>query len=131
KGNLMNFGKNNKYYFLTNLNTIGYDATGDIENLIRPFRINEPASIGDDQSVQSLLDLSPNQLNFEQSRTNLNNAELVSLNAIFNPTDKLKIKTLGFFNGDETDFFRNRVDVVAVNGTNFTNTEDFGLRNKK
>lgn len=131
KGNLMNFGKNNKYYFLTNLNTIGYDATGDIENLIRPFRINEPASIGDDQSVQPLLDLSPNQLNFKQSRTGFNNAELVSLNAIFNPTDKLKIKTLGFFNGDETDFFRNRVDVVAVNGTNFTNTEDFGLRNKK
>lgn len=131
KGNLMNFGKNNKYYFLTNLNTIGYDATGDIENLIRPFRINEPASIGDDQSVQPLLDLSPNQLNFKQGRTNLNNAELVSLNAIFNPTDKLKIKTLGFFNGDETDFFRNRVDVVAVNGTNFTNTEDFGLSNKK
>src|SRR5690606_14564659 len=131
KGNLMNFGTKNKYYFLTNLNTIGYDATGDIESLIRPFRINEPASIGDDQSVQPLLDLSPNQLNFKQSRTNLNNAELVSLNAIFNPTDKLKIKTLGFFNGDETDFFRNRVDVVAVNGTNFTNTEDFGLRNKK
>ena len=31
KGNLMNFGKKNKYYFLTNLNTIGADATGEIE----------------------------------------------------------------------------------------------------
>lgn len=131
KGNLMNFGKKNKYYFLTNINSIGYDATGDIENLIRPFRMNEPASIGDNQSVNSLLNLSPNNLNFKQSRTNFNNAELVSLNAIFNPTEKLKIKTLGFFNWDETDFFRNSVDVVDVNGTNFTNTEDYELGNKK
>lgn len=131
KGNLMNFGKKNKYYFLTNLNSIGYNATGDIENLIRPFRINEPASIGDNQSVSSLLNLSPNTLNFKQERTNFNNAELVSLNAIFNPTEKLKIKTLGFFNWDETDFFRNSTDIVAINGTNFTNTEGYQLQNNK
>ena len=131
KGNLINFGRKNKYYFFTNLNKIGYDATGDIENLIHPFRINEPASIGDNQSVNSIFSLSPNQLSFKKSRTNFNNAELVSLNAIFNPTEKLKIKTLGFFNWDETDFFRNSIDVVDVNGTNFTNTEDYELRNKK
>ena len=131
KGNLMNFGKKNKYYFLTNLNSIAYDATGDIEHLIRPFRINEPASIGDNQSVNSLLNLSPNNLNFKLSRTNFNNTELVSLNAIFNPTERLKIKTLGFFNWDETDFFRNSTDIVDVNGTNFTNTEDYQLQNNK
>jgi hypothetical protein len=131
KGNLMNFGKKNKYYFLTNLNSIGYNATGDIENLIRPFRINEPASIGDNQSVNSLLNLSPNSLNFKESRTNFNNAELMTLNAIFNPTGKLKIKTLGFFNWDETDFFRNSTEVVGVNGTNFTNTEDYQIQNNK
>ncbi|WP_202946860.1 hypothetical protein [Nitritalea halalkaliphila] len=131
KSNLMNFGKINKYYFLTNLNSIGFNATGDIENLIRPFRMNEPASIGDNQSVNSLLNFSPNQLNFKQSRINFNNAELFSLNAIFNPTEKLKVKTLGFFNWDETDFFRNSIDVVAVSGTNFTNTEDYQLQNKK
>lgn len=131
KTNLMNFGKKNKYYFLTNLNNIGYDATGDIENLIRPFRFNEPASIGDNQSVNSILSLSPNSLNFKKSRTNFNNAELLSLNAVFNPTEKLKIKTLGFFNWDETDFFRNSTNVVDVNGTNFTNTENYKLRNTK
>ena len=129
--NLMNFGKKNKFYFLTSLNNIGYNATGDIENLIRPFRFDEPASIGDNQSVTPLLSLSPNQLDFKQSRTHFNNAELVSLNAIFNPTEKLKIKTLGFFNWDETDFFRNSVNGVNVNGTTFTNTENYELRNKK
>ncbi len=131
KGNFANFGKKNKYYFLTNLNSIGYNSTGDIENLIRPFRINEPASIGDNQNVNSLLNLSPNQLNFKQSRTNFNNAELVSLNAVFNPTQKLKIKTLGFFNWDENDFFRNSVQNFNINGIKFTNTDDFVLRKKK
>lgn len=39
RSNLMNFGKKNKYYFLTNLNNTGNDATGDISNLIRPYRL--------------------------------------------------------------------------------------------
>ena len=131
KGNLMNFGKKNKYYFLTNLNSIGYNATGDIENIIRPFRMNEPGSIGDNQSVNTLLKLSSNNLNFKESRTNFNNAELVSVNTIFNPTEKIKIKTLGFFNWDEIDFFRNSTDFVDVDGTNFMNIEDYQLQNSK
>ncbi len=130
KGNLMNFGKKNKYYFFTNLNNIGYDAVGDIENLVRPFRINELASTGDNQRVNTILNLLADNLNFRESKTNFNNAELVSLNAIFNPTEKLKIKTLGFFNWDETDFFRNNIDITDVNGTNFTNTQKLELRNK-
>lgn len=131
KGNLMNFGKKNKYYFLTNLNSIGYNATGDINHLIRPFRFNEPSSIGDNQQVNNLLHIYSSIPNFKRSRTNFNNAELVSLNAIFNPTKKLKIKTLGFFNWDEQDFFRNNLDLVNVNGTTFTNTEDYQLQKKK
>ena len=128
---LMNFGKKNKYILLSNFNTIGYNATGDINHLIRPFRFGEPANVGDNQRVNSLLNLSSSVPNFKRSRTNFNNAELVSLNAIFNPTEKLKIKILGFFNRDETDFFRNAIDVVNVNGTNFTNTEDYLLQNNK
>jgi len=131
KSYLMNFGKKNKYILLSNFNNVGYDATGDINHLIRPFRYGEPASIGDNQSAYPLLNLSSFTPNFKASRTNFNNAELVSLNAIFNPTEKLKIKTLGFFNWDENDFFRNSIQTFTTNGTNFTNTEDFTLRNKK
>ena len=130
-GNLMNFGKKNKFYFLTNLNNIGNDVTGNIDNLVRPFNVNQPANIGDNQQVLSLINLSETSLNFKKSRTNFNNAELVSLNAIFNPTKKLKIKTLGFFNWDEQDFFRNSIDNVTANGISFTNTEDYKLQNKK
>jgi hypothetical protein len=128
---LMNFGKKNKYIFLSNFNSVGYDATGDINHLIRPSRFNEPTSIGDNQQLNNALNLSSFVTNFKRSRTNFNNSELVSLNAIFNPTKKIKIKTLGFFNSDETDFFRNSIDIVNVNETSFINTKDYQLRNKK
>ncbi|RCS28028.1 TonB-dependent receptor [Polaribacter sp. WD7] len=127
----MNFGKKNKYILLANFNNLGYDATGDINHLIRPFRFGEPASIGDNQQMQSLLSLRFGQGNFKKSRTNFNNAELISLNAIFNPTKKLKIKTLGFFNWDENDFFQNTSETFTANNTNFTNTEDYTVRNTK
>ncbi len=130
KGNLMNFGKKNKYYFLTNLNNTGYDAIGDVQNLLRPFRPNEPGVIGDNASVTNLIGLNAGISNFKRERSNFNNAELLSLNAIFNPTEKLKIKTLAFLNTDETNFFRNATETVNVNTINFTNTEDFRLRNK-
>lgn len=131
KTNMMNFGKKNKYILLTNFNNIGYNATGDINHLIKSLATEDNASIGDNQSVNSILNLSPDRLNFKESRTNFNNAELVSLNAIFNPTEKLKIKVLGFFNNDETKFFSNATNVVEVNNTNFTNTEDYQLQNNK
>ncbi len=131
KANLMNFGKKNKYYFLTNLNNVGYDATGDINHLIRSFRFGQPASIGDNQSANTLLNLSSVTPNFKASRTNFNNTELASLNAIFTVSKKIKLKTLGFFNWDENDFFRNSTQIFTSNATDFTNTEDFNLRNKK
>lgn len=129
--NLMNFGKKNKYYFLTNFNNVGYNATGDINHLIRPFHYGEPISIGDNQSANSLINLNAFTPNFKASRTNFNNAELASLNAIFTLSKKVKIKTLGFFNWDEQDFFRNSVQDFNINGTAFTNIENFVLRKKK
>ncbi len=131
KSYLMNFGKKNKYIFLTNLNNIGYDATGDINHLIRPFRYGEPASIGDNQSANTLINLNAFTPNFKASRTNFNNAELASLNAIFTLSKKIKLKTIGFFNWDENDFFRNSVTTFTSSGTDFTNTEDYVLRKKK
>jgi hypothetical protein len=125
RSNLMNFGKKNKYYFLTNLNNIGQDATGDINNLIRPYRFDEPGSIGDDQSASSVLGLGFNTPSLKQKRVNLNNAEMLSLNSIFTLSEKVKLKTLGFLNTDEIDFFRNSFQTFSIGNTSFTNTEDF------
>ena len=131
RGNLMNFGKKNKFYFLTNLNNIGYDSTGDLQQLISPIGGGEVTSNGNNQGAKQLLNLSPSTANFNQNRTNINNAELASLNAIFNPTKKLKVKTLGFFNWDELDFFKNNVNVIETEGTSFTNLESYKLKNQK
>lgn len=125
RSNLMNFGKKNKYYFLSNLNNTGYDAIGDINNLIRPFHFGEPASIGDNQSANTLLGLGFDTPNLEQKRVNFNNAEMVSLNSIFTISPKVKLKTLGFFNTDENDFFRNSFQSYSVGNTKFENTENF------
>ncbi len=65
----MNFGKKSKYYFLTNLNNIGYDATGDINHLIRPYRYDEPASIGDNQSVNTLLGIGFDAPNLKEKKS--------------------------------------------------------------
>lgn len=124
RSNLMNFGKKNKYYFLTNLNNIGEVATGEINHLIRPFRFDEPASIGDNQSANTLLGFGFDAPNLKQKRVNLNNAEMISLNSIFTLTEKVKLKTLGFLNTDEIDFFRNSFNQFSAANTTFTNTEN-------
>lgn len=131
KSNLMNFGKKNKYYFLTNLNNIGLDAIGDINHLIRPYRLNEPGSIGDNQSAFSVLGLGNGTPNLKQKRVNFNNAEMLSLNSIFTLSPKVKIKTLGFVNTDEINFYRNSFSGFLVGNTNFENTEDYTGKNSK
>lgn len=130
-GNLMNFGKKNKYYFLSNLNNIGYDAIGSVNSLIHSSSYGEAGSIGDDQSLYPMIGLYGSSLGFSRSKTNFNNAKLVSLNAIFNPTEKLKIKPIAFFNWDSNDFYRNSLDVTHTEEVSFTNTEDYILNNKK
>lgn len=129
--NLMNFGRKNKLYFLTNLNNIGIDATGDINYLIRPFRFDEPASLGDNQSVNTILSLNYDLPNLKKRRVNLNNAELLSLNSIFTLSKKIKLKAIGFLNTDENDFFRNSFESFSVGNTQFENREDFVGRKKQ
>ncbi|MFY7811710.1 MAG: TonB-dependent receptor, partial [Flavobacterium sp.] len=123
--NVMNFGKKNKYFFTTNLNNTGQDATGDINHLIRPYRDDGISSIGDNASANSLLMLGLGSANLKPKRVNFNNAEMFSLNSIFTINNQLKAKVLGFFNTDENDFFRNSSDIFFGNNTNFTNTENF------
>lgn len=123
--NLMNFGSKNKYYFLSNLNNIGEDAIGEIDHLIRPYRIDEPGTIGDDQSLQTSLGLGFSNPPLKSKRVNLNNAEMVSLNSIFTLSEKFKLKLLGFFNTDENDFFRNSYENFFVENISFVNTENF------
>ncbi len=123
--NLMNFGKKNKYYFLSNLNNVGADAVGDIDHLIRPAHNDEPASIGDNQNAKSVLEINNDIPNLNQNRINLNNSEMVSLNSIFIISPKTKIKTLGFFYSDENDYFKNSLQTYSIGSTSFENKQDY------
>jgi hypothetical protein len=128
--NVMSFAKKNKYYFLASANTTGADLTGDVSSFTNSYRFNEPGRIGDHIAIDHLMRMQAGLFNFKASRSNFNNTQLVSLNAIFNPTEQLKVKTQGFFNWDEKDFFRNSTRRFSGNGTDFTNTEDYNLNNR-
>ena len=131
KANLMNFGKKNKYYFLTNFNNVGDNSFASVQNLVNPIRFDESVKIGNNEGLSNLIIISPTPLVFKQIHSRLNNAELLSVNGIFNPTEKLKMKVQGFFNWDEVRFFQNTTDIVNANGLQFTNTENFQLTNKE
>lgn len=129
--NLMSFGKKAKYYVIGNLNNTGIDATGDVSQLIRPINSDEEDNLGHGESASSLLNMNGSKPNLKEERTNFNNAELASLNAIFTLSSKIKMKTLGFFNWDENDFFRNGTESFNVNNVFFTNTESYILQKNK
>lgn len=131
RANVMNFGSKAKYYFISNNNNIGYDATGDIQNLINPYSSGNTASIGDNEKLEGLLSLSAPNLDFSHNRTKANQAKMQALNSLFKPTENLRIKILGFLNQDAIKFHRKTQDFVHTGNTNFTNTEDYHLQNKK
>lgn len=131
KGNLMNFGKKNKYYLLASSNNIGNNLTGDIAHLIRPSSSGTSGDIGDNQRLTNLIRLTPSKPRFDERRNTFNHARLLSFNAIFNPNKNLQIKPIIFFNHDKVDFFRNNITTVNTSGANFTNTEEYKVENKK
>ncbi|MDO4229388.1 MAG: TonB-dependent receptor, partial [Capnocytophaga sp.] len=131
KTNLMNFGKENKYYFLSNLNNTGDDSFASSQNMSNPMRFDPSVKLGNDQSVTKLITLMPPNLGFKQIRSRINNTELISLNGIFNPTEKIKIKAQLLFNWDKIRFVQNTTNVVNTSSLHFTNTENYQLDNKE
>ena len=130
KANIMNFGKKSKYYFLSNLNTVGYDPTGDLWQLIYPYSTENTSIIGNNQMNTPILKISSKVPRFKESRTKFNNSKLHSVNAIFNPNNKLKIKTIGFYNGDKTNFYKHSLRQFKLNDSSFS-VEDEVLMDQK
>jgi len=128
--NLMNFGGKTKFYGIASLNNIGEDATGDINFLIRPESESEEAgSVGENQNSKSIIDISTFSPNLKQDRILFNKSGVYALNAIFNPSPKLKIKTLAFFNTDENKFYKSIYESTTIGSTSFSNFEDHHLIN--
>lgn len=123
--NLMNFGKKNKFFLLGKANNDGVDAVSAINSLIYSNQGDDVGNIGDNVRTPTILDNTPNLSNFDYTRTNFNNDKLLSLNTIFNPTSKLKIKLLGFMNFTTKNYFRNSSSIFTTPNESFTNTEDY------
>lgn len=128
KTNLISFNKKSKYYFFGNLNNVGSDAIGDIYQIIYPDIFSEATYVGDGVSGFNLVNLFAGPPNLEESKYNFNNAELASLNGIYNLNKKSKIKTLLFFTSDERKFNSSSIEQFNLPPTTFTNTENYGLR---
>ncbi|MEI7420684.1 MAG: carboxypeptidase-like regulatory domain-containing protein [Prolixibacteraceae bacterium] len=128
--NLMNFGGKTKFYGIVSLNNVGEDATGDINFLIRPAsESDEAGSIGENQNARSVIDISTFSPNLKQNRLLFNKSGVYALNAIFNPTSKVKVKTLAFFNTDENNFYNSIFESTSIGSTSFSNFEDHRLKN--
>ena len=130
KMNLISFQEKSKYYLFANANNRGVDATGDIFQLVYPDLFTAPPYIGDGESADRYLGITLPTPNLKQSRFKFNNAELASINAIYNPTDKIKLKALAYFASDENSFVSESLYQFDVPQVTFTNTEVYKLRKK-
>jgi hypothetical protein len=128
--NLISFNKKTKYYFFGNLNNVGNDPIGDIYQLIYPDVFSGTTYVGDGIQAKNFISIGEDYINLNKNRTRFNNAELASLNGIYNPSKKLKLKGLTFFTSDETNFFRNNTQEYSIGDDSFINTEIYKLRKK-
>lgn len=123
QANLSSFGRKNKYFLLGSLNNIGDDVSNDIQGLIGSESNGEPGEIGLNQLAKKIINLNATVPGLKESRTNFNNAELISLNSIFKISEKFDVKVLGLFNSDDNRFFSQGFETFLVGQNNFTNTE--------
>lgn len=130
RGNLMRFGKKTKHYFLANLNNIGNNISGQGRFVVDASNMASVGSLGDSEQSNELIFLDGFNLQLSEKRYNFNNAELTSLNTIFNLSKKVKLKTSALFNWDENQFLQNSIQNFEINDLNFTNTESSNLFKK-
>ena len=122
QGNLMNFGRRSKYYFLTHSNNTGEDVQGGAEQF---FAGEEEESAEDHQPVRPISALSTGFPDLKKQRVNFNNARLFSLNGIFAVSDKIKLKTLGLMHFDRSSHYKSSRYGVSAGSVLFENSEVF------
>lgn len=127
--NLISFQKKSKHYFFGNANNTGYDPAGDLSG-ISGNTFTSGRRPADGHEAPNVMNLSAGRPNLKNSYINFNNAEMATLSSIFTLNEKTKLQTLGFFSGDENDFFRDQQFEFFGPGDPFVNTEDYKLRKK-
>jgi hypothetical protein len=126
--NLIAFKDKTKYYFFGNLNNNGSDAIGDIYQILYPDLLSDVNYIGDGESAQNMVAIGENSPALNESRHLFNNAELASLNGIYNPNKDLKIKGLFFMTTDENKLFQNSLETFIIPPNSFVNSVNYASR---
>lgn len=125
KGNLMNFGKKSKYYFLTHVNNTGQEVTAGLDPLMHSSDPGEPLAGGNDLPVRPMGSVAIGPPDLKKQRVTFNNARVLSLNSIFTLSDKVKLKTTGLIHSDRNSFERNSFYAVRSGEVLFENAEAF------
>lgn len=121
--NLMNFGKKTKYYILTNLNTIGKDLTKYVDDYSKNLQtynmgfLNKDLLLSENYIISTKLNNPP----IDDTKFNLNNSKLYSVNMIFNPNTKLKINTTFLSIYDIENMGQNNDETFNFLNLNFLN----------
>lgn len=126
--NLMNFGKKNKHYLLTNFNNTGFETIGDVSEILTSIDFEGYYNNRKDEHLIKF-DI-PNTL-FSSERTNFNNSELVSSSSIFNFSKNTKLKIVSFFNTDETFFFKKRNNEINTELFKYSYQDNVTYRTEK
>lgn len=104
KVNLVSFLSRTKLYALGNLNNIGTDPTGDVEELQRGST-QATHAVGDGVGSEYLVPVSkPYLAEFRRDRYYFNQASFGSLNGIFRPSKAVSIKLTGYLYHDRNSF---------------------------
>ena len=126
--NLMNFGVKNKFYFLSDINNIGDDATGNIEYLIK----NHESKTYENEEVKSssLIHFSTIIPSLGAKKYNFNKTKFSSLSSIFNLPKGGKLSILGYFDSESYDFNNSSLSKYNIGVYNFEN-QQLNFLNKK
>lgn len=125
---LMSFRVKTKLYFFGNSNKLGYDPVGSIGQFINS--IDEKDLPQNDYKPDFIINLKEIGQHFNDQRDRFKNSHMASLNSVFSPSDKIKIKLISFFTLESEDFFRNGFQKFTSVEVPFTLTENYKLYDK-
>ncbi len=127
--NIISFRKKNKFYGFANFNNVGIEATAALSEMMDSGE-NNFGNIGNDGTASPFIKLINYKPDVGEERTNFNNAEMGAFSDIYSISPKTKLKTVGFLNWDENDFFRKSRDTYFLPSGDFTTAEDYKLYGK-
>ena len=119
--NVHSYSKKSKFFFFTDLNSIGEDNTLIIYPFLKQNDEENERIVMDDFKINNLVSLNPPIIGI--GNNTFNNDKIVSLNSIFNIGSKLKIKPIVYAQDYSHKYFKNSQQNFNFNNQKFINNE--------